>query len=327
MYSEAIRRTKDALARGGGTEAIPLWKELEASPFRADALYHQGVLLQRAGDIDGAAVRYREVARGAQPFEPAAANLLGIFLLRGDVAAARALVDAILPGGAAPGPDTLPELAANIAAVLIETHDFDRAAAILLGLSSRRRATPGSAWNMAVLAFRKGDPQGSRRLASGVPESVASLWPAAASRVAWEGDPWAVPLLEKDAAAGPLLAAMSRNLAAFREYSKGNAGAALQLLSPGPAGAPPPFPELTVNEGILLAEAGRWKEARNRFEQAVRLSPRLPEGWLNLGLWRELYEGDAAAARTCYQTYVTLGGRRAEEVKRWAEGLGAPAVR
>ena len=76
MYSEAIARTKEAFQRGSVKEAIPSWKALEESPWGSDAVFHQGVILHLAGDLDGAAAGYRRLADRSPVFEPAAANLL-----------------------------------------------------------------------------------------------------------------------------------------------------------------------------------------------------------------------------------------------------------
>lgn len=324
MYREAIRKTKEAIARGSGREAIPLWKELEAGPFRSDAVFHQGVLLHQAGDLDAAAAQYRRLTGTFPVFEPAAANLLGIHLVRGDLRSARLLADRLLPGGSTPPPGMLPELASNIAALLVEEGELDRAALIFLALRAQGRGTPALGWNMAVLACRRGDPETARRLAADIPPAMNALWPVAASRFAWERDPGKIPALDNVPHTEPRMAALSRNLAAYEEYLRGNREAARRLLTP-PPGETNALPQLTANLGVVQAESGLWKEARATLEQAVRDAPRAPEGWLNLGLFREVYEGNAAGALECYENYVKLSGSKAAEVRKWIEWLRKPA--
>jgi len=325
LYREAVARTREALSRNEGLSALGLWQRLEESPYRADALYHQGVLLQRAGDLEAAAARYRAALGAAPSLEPAAANLLGVCLLRGDLREARALADRVLPPGTTPRPTMLAELATNVAAALIEDRELDRAAAILLALQAQGRATPAAGWNMAVAAYLRGDAQQARRLAALVPPSVASLWPVAASRVAWEGLPERfLPVPDAAAARLPRMAALARNLEAFARRARGDHSGAMRLLS-SPPDILADWPVLAANLGLVEAEAGLWKEARAHLEQAVREAPRAPEGWLDLGLYRELYEGNAAAALECYKRYLELDGRRSGEVRRWIERFATPS--
>lgn len=319
-YRDAIRRTKEAMARGAGREALAAWQALEESPYGTDAVFHQGVLLHQAGDLDAAVAQYGRLVRGPAPHEAAAANLLGIYLLRGEIDAARALADRILPGGAAPPPSMRPELAANIACVRIEQGDPDRAALILLALKARGAATPALPWNMAVVAWRRGDFDAAKRLAAGLPPEIGALWPVAASRYAFDRDPAKIPALDNVPRSERRMEALSRNLAAWSEYLKGDAEGAARALAP-PAGGKNPLPQLDANLGAMLAESGRWREARAVLERAVRDAPGAPEGWLNLGLFREVYEGNSGAALECYENYVKLGGSRSAEVLKWVEWL------
>ena len=57
------------------------------------------------------------------------------------------------------------------------------------------------------------------------------------------------------------------------------------------------------------------------LERAVAEAPYLPEGWQNLGLFREMYLGDVPGALSCYERYVKLEGGRKDEVSKWSEGL------
>lgn len=324
LYREAIRKTKEAIARGSGLEAVSLWKGLEESPFRVDAVFNRAVLLHRSGDFDAASAQYRRLAEAPPVFEPAAANLLGIHLLRGERDSARKLSDRLLPAGTSPPAGMIPELSSNIAAVLADGGEYGRATEIFLALRTRGQRTPAQPWNMAVLEYRRGDPEGARRLAAEAPPAVSALWPVAASRFAWERDPAKIPALDNVPRSEPRMAALSRNLAAYGEYVKGNRDAAERILSPS-AGELGAFPQLAANRGIVQADAGKWAEARASFERATREAPGSPEPWLNLGLFREIFEGNGAAALECYENYVKLNGWRKDEVRKWVDWLQNPA--
>ena len=62
LYRDAVARTRELLAKGEGRKAIPLWVDLEGSPFAAEAVFNQGVLLQLSGDVDRAEELYRRAA-------------------------------------------------------------------------------------------------------------------------------------------------------------------------------------------------------------------------------------------------------------------------
>jgi tetratricopeptide (TPR) repeat protein len=324
MYSEAISRTKKAFQRGLVKEAIPLWKALEESPWHAEAVFHQGVILHLAGDIEGAAAIYRRVGDRPPVYEPAAANLLGIYLLRGDLQGARTLVDRVLPPGVEPAPDMLPELQSNVGAALVEFHDPDRAVRIFLAMHAKGKRSPSLSWNMAVLAYRNGDVATARRMASEVPPEVGRLWPVIASRFAWERESGKVPPPGDVSEAERRISALAWNLAAFEEYRKGNLQEAEGILARKKK-ENAPFSEIVSNLGLMQLEQGKWKEARENLEKAVGDDPGLPEGWLNLGVYREVYEGNPSEALKCFSRYVKLNGSRKDEVRQWIEWLQKPS--
>lgn len=324
MYSEAIARTKEAFQRGSVKEAIPSWKALEESPWGADAVFHQGVILHLAGDLDGAAAGYRRLADRSPVFEPAAANLLGIYLLRGNLRGARSLVDRVLPPGVEPAPDMLPELQSNVGAALVELGDPDRAARLFLAMRAQGGRSPSLSWNMAVLAYRNGDVATARRMASEVPPEVGRLWPVIASRFAWERESGKVSLPGDIPASEGRISALAWNLAAFEEYRKGNLPGAESILARKKE-ENANFSEILSNIGLLQLEQGKWKEARGNLEKAVGDNPGLPESWLNLGVYREVYEGNPAEALECYSRYVRLNGLRKDEVRQWIEWLQKPS--
>jgi tetratricopeptide (TPR) repeat protein len=318
LYREAVARTRDLLARGNGREALPLWEGFGESPYAAEAAFNRGVLLQLSGDTGGATDQYRRAASPPLLSERAASNLLGIALLGGNRSVLREVVDNVArPVAALPGERT-PEFLGNLAAALGELSRTGEAEAMQRSIVARGGTTPALRWNMAVLAWRRGDVAAARKLASEIPPAVARLWPVEASRVAWDRDASGVPPL--DGSAEPRLLAMSRNLSAFREWGKGNAQAARGLLEET-GGGELPVAEYQTNMGIVLAEQGRWKDAQAFLERTVATDPSLPEGWLNLGLFREVYLGDGPGALSCYDRYVTLNGPRRDEVAKWSEWL------
>ena len=319
-YGEAVARTRELLRKGEAGKAVPLWDALARTRYAADAVFNQGVLLQLSGDMEGASSLYRRAMAPPLLSEAAAANLLGIELLRGDREALRRFVDnEALPIAALPG-NRLPEFSANLFAALIELSRTEEAKAAYRSMVERGVATPALLWNRAVLAYLEGSPADARRFASAVPHSVTALWPVAASRVAWERDGTKVPSLDARSAADPRLLLLSRNLSADDAWKRGDAPSARELLLPA-ASANRPQGEYLANLGAVFAEEGRWGEARRTLERAVAAAPRLPEGWLNLGMFREMYLGDGPGALECYDRYLTLGGSRKDEVSRWAEGL------
>jgi len=322
-YEAAIARTKEAIARKAWITAIPAWVELENSPHRRDAVFHQGVLLQLAGDLDGARTLYRKLADERPSYEPAAANLLGILLLRGELAETRPLVARLLPAPSSPPSGMLPELQANLAAVLVEEGKQEEAALLILSLQARGFKFPSLSWNLAVLAYRKGDVATAQKLAGGLPEETASLWPVAASRAAWGSEGDKIPAIDNVPPAERRMASLARNLRAYREYRNGDPGAAEAILRETDGGPQPP--EMLTNLGILAADQGKWKEAREALDEAVREKPTLAAGWRNLGIFLEIFVGDPEGARECYKKYGANNGMRREEVLKWADWLGRSA--
>ena len=320
MYRDAVARTRELLAKGEGRNAIPLWVALETSPFAADAVFNQGVLLQLSGNIVGAEAMYRRAVAPPLLSEAAAANLLGIALLREDRDALRALTDnGVQPVAALPG-DRLPEFSANLVAALVDLSRLEEAEALARTILERNIATPTLPWSRAVIAYRKGDLVAARRFSSLLSPRVAALWPVVASRASWERETEKIPPLDEKTSGEPRYLLLSRNLAASDAWRKGNLDGAEALLSGGASIKSPPG-EYLNNFGIVLAEKGRWKEANALLERTVAEAPGLPEGWLNLGIFREVYLGDVPGALSCYERYVKLHGARKDEVSKWSEGL------
>ncbi len=319
LYRNAIRRTREALLAGKPREAIPSWSELDGTPLSREARFNRAVLTHLSGDVEGAEREYSRLAGEPHPHEGAVANLLAGRILRGEIREARALAERTLPHL-----DTGPhigELPMNVAAALIESGDAARAAPILERMSGRPGAPQELPWNLAVLSWKRGDPAGARRWSGRLSPELSPLWPVAASRLAWaeEGEP--VPAVDLPPGKEPRLKRMFRNLSAFEALRKGDLPAAESLLreasEPGEAQG-----EILTNLGMVQALLGKWSESRENLERAVEVDPGLAQAWLNLGIFREVYEGNGDSARECYERYDKLGGLRKEEARRWADWLG-----
>lgn len=320
LYRDAVARTRELQAKGEGRRAVPLWVALEGTPFAAEAVFNQGVLHQFSGDVDRAEELYRRAAAPPLLSRPAAANLLGIALLRGNRETLRSLVDNAIRMDAARTGERLPELSANLVAALVDLSRFDEAESLYDSVLKTGSMTAALPWSRALLAYRKGDLAGARQFSSILPPHVAALWPVAASRAAWERETAKVPPLDGKMSGEPRYVLLSRNLAAYEAWRKGDFDGSEALLSAGASMKSPPG-EYLNNFGIVLTEKGRWKEANALLERTVVEEPGLPEGWLNLGIFREMYLGDAPGALSCYERYVKLEGARKDEVSKWAEWL------
>ncbi len=324
-YTDAIAKTREAIARQKPGEAVAAWKPVEDGPYRADAIFHQGVLLHLSGDINGAEAQYRRGTDQATPDPASAANLLGIYLMKGETAKARELVDRTVPAGASTA-SLLPELVANAGAVLLEAGEIGRAASLFDSLESRGRVTPAADWNQAIVAWRKGNAAAARNLSAKLPAETQQLWSVAASRTAW--DPEAAARLAPQYTAAPggdrRLMPLAVNFDAFARYRAGKVEEAEKLLAEASRSSGYP-PELLSNLGWLQIERGKWNEGRTTLERVTREHPSFPDGWFNLGLFREIYAGDAPGAVECYRKYVSLSGYRKDEVSKWIDWLQKPA--
>ncbi len=323
-YVQACDRTMEAIGRGAARDAVPYWKALEDSKWGTDAVFNQGVLFQLSGNLDEAAAHYRRAAERTPPFEPALANLLGVSLLRGNREQTKSLVERVAPPGSPLPLKALPELTVNAAAALMEAGRGNDAALLLRSTQSRGKATPALTWNLAVLSYRNGDPATAVSLSRSIPPAVGNLYPVVASRFAWAGEGEKAPVLGPAPPGMAGMAMLSVNFKAYGEFRTGAVEAAEKTLGPTAAEASVPA-EILTNIGILQAEQGRWSDARKNLDRAVRENPALPGAWLNLGIFREVYEGNLAGARECYDNYVKLNGLRKEEVRKWAERLGQSA--
>jgi tetratricopeptide (TPR) repeat protein len=324
-YTAAIAKTREAIAREKPAEAVAGWQALEDSPYRAEAVFHQGVLRHLSGDIEGAEAIYRRGTDQAPIDQASAANLLGIYIMKGESAKARELVDRIAPAGA-PTASLLPELVANAGAVLLEAGDVARAASLFTSLESRGRMTPASDWNQAIVAWRRGNAPAARKLADKLPPETAQLWSVTASRAAWDNALAAQIARQYATAPGGdrRLTPLAANFDAFSRFRAGKVPEAEALLAAA-AKAPGCPPELLSNLGWLQIEQGKWAAGRATLERVTREYPALPEGWFNLGLFREVYAGDSPGAVECYRKYVSLSGYRKDEVAKWIDWLQKPA--
>jgi tetratricopeptide (TPR) repeat protein len=74
------------------------------------------------------------------------------------------------------------------------------------------------------------------------------------------------------------------------------------------------------NLGVALYRMGSAAEAQRQFEQARAASPRAAASVLNLAIaYHDAREPEKALV--LYDEYLTLGGRRVEDARKWAEGI------
>jgi len=159
-------------------------------PDRADepeppATADLGLLLEAAGDLEGAEAAYREAAASDDPDQaPKAARNLGLLLKdRGDHdGAAAAYRQAIASGHS----DQAPKAANNLGFLLAQTGDLDGAVAAYRWAvdSGHRDQAPAAARNLGLLHEQRGETDQARRLYqwaidSGHPEEA----PAAAANL------------------------------------------------------------------------------------------------------------------------------------------------
>jgi Flp pilus assembly protein TadD len=290
------------------------------TPWEREARFNLAVLYHLAGDVKEAEGRYRPLVEADPPHEGAAANLLGLLLMQGRRDEGVALAERLFPPGRPVAAAALPELAGNAAALLLDAGKADAAAPLLAPGAFRGTAPPSAAWNRAVLAWKLGDGAGARSASAAVTPATAALWAVKASRPEWDRADLdrRIDGLEPPPRDDRRLLASSRILSAWEAWRKGDGDGAERLLRQASPDRPD---EADAGLGLLLAEKGRWKEARTILEALTKRRPALPEGWLNLGIYRELYEGNGAGALECYRRYVNLGGSRKDEVGKWIEWL------
>lgn len=320
LYREAIGKTRLALSPGGDrSSALSAWRRLEESPYGGDAVFNQAVLLHLAGSLSEAESLYRRLAEGTPPHAPSAANLLGILILRGDHEGLGKLSSSVAPVGT--DLSTFPpELVVNIAGARFELGDTAGAEAALAALPADSRGTASASWLLALLDYRRGDAAKAKARAAALPTSTTSLFPVAASRLAWEDNTYAIPSIGDSTLPASRMDALRNIVMAYQEGSAGRTQAADNTLRKLAAGNE--FDgEALSNLGLLALKAGRWGEARKAFETAARKPNPPAEAWLNLGIYREVYEGNAAGAVECYANYVRLGGSKKTEVQAWLDRL------
>jgi tetratricopeptide (TPR) repeat protein len=101
------------------------------------------------------------------------------------------------------------------------------------------------------------------------------------------------------------------------EYGRGELEAACAAFQRGAEGRW--AADAHFNRAVCLERLGRYRQAAEAHEAAVRERAELREAWLQLGNLRRFRLGEADLAREAYARYLQLGGDD-PEVRRWMEG-------
>jgi len=176
------RGAQDGGASGpSGTATMPEGDAEPEPPATADL----GLLLEAAGDLEGAEAAYREAAAGDDPDQaPKAARNLGLLLKdRGDLDGAVAAYRQAIGSG---HPDQAPKAANNLAYLLARMGDVEGAVAAYRWAadSGHPDQAPAAARNLGLVHEQRGETERARRLYqraidSGHPEEA----PAAAANL------------------------------------------------------------------------------------------------------------------------------------------------
>lgn len=277
------------------------------SDVRLDEHRNLGIAFYKTGMYDEAMREFRRVLE-LRPEDVAARFFVGLGLMR----QGRWDEAVQMHQGAAQHPSALPPVFHNLAYALERLGRYDEAWAALDeairrggGEDARIQTSRG------VLALRRGDVAGADSLLRDARERWGKRTPPAAwfhyaaLAAALGGElARAVEVLEEGVHAHPHAAPLHNNLAAARERS-GDAVGALAAAEQGLL-ADASLAQLYKNVGDVHYRAGRYDEAFESFQRAVRAAPELgADVWLKLGNLR-FRRDDAQGAEECWTRALEL---------------------
>jgi Flp pilus assembly protein TadD len=141
---------------------------------------------------------------------------------------------------------------------------------------------------------------------------LGELWPARYARLEQTGD------LTGDASDSAITNADYRQaMTAMRQGDDAAAGYAIRRL----LAATPDDPVAHNLQGILYRRAGQFRQARDAYEQALRLRPDYTMAHINLGILCDIYLQDTDCAMQHYREYLQLSAGSDNHVSLWLADL------
>ncbi|HEX5819774.1 MAG TPA: DUF4388 domain-containing protein [Gemmatimonadales bacterium] len=246
-----------------------------ASDARIEEHRNLGIAFYKTGMLDEALREFRRVAE-LRPQEGSAPFFLGLIALKQDnweeaVAAFRLALE---KGG--PRPAALH----NLAFSLEQLGRLDEAEAAYADAAARARDDWRVHLGWAVTALQRGDAPAARARLARAREFIGDrpvparwYWADTLVRAVADDAEGALEAAQAGAAAHPRRAALRNNLAVLHELRGDATGAERELQAGLEEDAA--LPQLSKNMGDLLYRAGRYEEAREAYERALRLEPAL----------------------------------------------------
>jgi tetratricopeptide (TPR) repeat protein len=246
-----------------------------ASDARIEEHRNLGIAFYKTGMLDEALREFRRVAE-LRPQEGSAPFYLGLIALKQglfeDAVAAFRL--ALEKGGPRPG------ALHNLAYSLEQVGRLDEAELAYGEAAARARDDWRIQLGWAVTALQRGDAPAAlgrlaraRELLGDRPAPARWYWAETLARALAEDPEGALQAARAGVEAHPRRAALRNNLAVLLEL-RGDAPGAERELQAG-LEEDAALPQLSKNRGDLLYRAGRYDEAREVYERAVRLEPAL----------------------------------------------------
>jgi tetratricopeptide (TPR) repeat protein len=279
----AIRQGVQAGRSGDAPAARAAFQQaIGADPNAYEAHHNLGVLADRAGQPSQALEHYRQALRAQPDYERAARGVVAIHLRRGDANEARRFADAL----ASQFPTNL-ELQALFAETLVRAGRHDDAYRVARkALECDERFVP------AMIALVKASLElGRKELAESVLDQALQIYEHNAELHFLKGE----MLREEDGRLRDALDRYRRALKLRPAYLEARIAYGIQLLSGGnypealaqlqaAAALAPTMVAVHLNLGDAYRATQQWDKARQSFEKALSMEPKLPQAHFNMAL-------------------------------------------